>query len=199
MLASGRNVCVHFLFGDCRFGSCVYSHDKTYLPSGRWWDDEQKRGAIRSISKGLIRGQNPAFLHRIFASIDDRIAWSHPAEMEDESTFWSENIAMLQYFGGEVDDDWLDSEYTAHRNRRRGSRGGQGRDRGRGRPENWGFTDDEVQELICQGVKPWDDDASVSVKHLAFFFLLSDFRVRMSWTYSTCSDQKTDFMRFVSI
>ncbi|KAI9451493.1 hypothetical protein BJY52DRAFT_1190926 [Lactarius psammicola] len=142
----GRNVCVHFLLGDCRSGSCVFSHDKTYLPSGRWWDDEQKRGAIRLLSKGLIRRQNPSFLHHIFANIDDRIAWAHPTEKEDESTYWSENIEMLKYFGDEVDDDWLEVEYTAQRSR--------------GQAENWGFTDDEVQELICQGVKPWDDDAS---------------------------------------
>ncbi|KAH9035205.1 TPR-like protein [Lactarius pseudohatsudake] len=100
----GRNVCVQFLFGECRFGSCVYSHDKAYLPSGRWWDDDQK--------------------------------------LADVSL-----------------------EYAAHRSRGRKSRGGQGRGGGRGcgRAENWGFTDDEVQELLCQGVKPWDDDAHVSV------------------------------------
>mmetsp|Transcript_4852 Transcript_4852/g.8121 ORF Transcript_4852/g.8121 Transcript_4852/m.8121 type:complete len:131 (-) Transcript_4852:445-837(-) len=27
------------------------------------------------------------------------------------------------------------------------------------RMQNMGFTNDEVQELLCQGVKPWDDDA----------------------------------------
>ncbi|KAH9059673.1 hypothetical protein EDB87DRAFT_1684526 [Lactarius vividus] len=27
------------------------------------------------------------------------------------------------------------------------------------RMNNFGFTEDELQELICQGVKPWDDDA----------------------------------------
>ncbi|KAH7102868.1 TPR-like protein [Auriculariales sp. MPI-PUGE-AT-0066] len=27
------------------------------------------------------------------------------------------------------------------------------------RAMNWGFTNDEVDELLCQGVKPWDDDA----------------------------------------
>lgn len=29
------------------------------------------------------------------------------------------------------------------------------------RSKNFGFSDDEVSELLCQGVKPWDDDAWV--------------------------------------
>jgi hypothetical protein len=28
---------------------------------------------------------------------------------------------------------------------------------------NYGFTEDDELELLCQGVKPWDDDARVSV------------------------------------
>ncbi|KAH9031280.1 hypothetical protein EDB84DRAFT_1562294 [Lactarius hengduanensis] len=121
----GRNVCVHFLLGDCRSGTCAYSHDKTYLPAGRWWDDEQKRGAIRLISKGLVCRQDPAFLHRLFANIDGRIAWAHPAEKEDEATFWSENMEMLQHFGEEVDDDWLE-EYTTQGKRSRAGLSGGG-------------------------------------------------------------------------
>ncbi|KAJ8094682.1 hypothetical protein PM082_010688 [Marasmius tenuissimus] len=37
----GRNVCLFHLFTSCEFGStCMYSHDKTYLPAKGWWDDE---------------------------------------------------------------------------------------------------------------------------------------------------------------
>ncbi|KAH8979479.1 hypothetical protein EDB92DRAFT_1955086 [Lactarius akahatsu] len=156
----GRNVCVQFLFGECRFGSCVYSHDKTYLPSGRWWDDEEKLADVWFISQGPVARQNPAFLPCVFAIVDDRIAWApaHAAEMEEVSAHWRENMMMLKYVGNAMDDGL---EYAAHRSKGRRSRGGQGRGRGRGcgRAENWGFTDDEVQELLCQGVKPWDDDA----------------------------------------
>jgi len=143
----------------------VYSHDKTYLPSGRWWDDEQKRGAIRLISIGLSPRQDPAFLHYIIARIDGRIACPHGAEMD-----WSENVELLKYFGDGVDDPL---EYAAHRSRGRGPRGRRGRSRGR--TENWGFTDDEVQELLCQGVKPWDDDARVSAFGLSTWLYSSFF------------------------
>ncbi|KAH9174138.1 hypothetical protein EDB89DRAFT_1955524 [Lactarius sanguifluus] len=94
----GCNVCVYFLVRDADL--------TTYLPSGWWWDDEQKHGAIGLISKGLVRRQYPAFLHRLFANIDGRIASVHP----------SENMEMLQHdFGEEVDDDWLEKEHTTKR------------------------------------------------------------------------------------
>jgi hypothetical protein len=37
-----------------------------------------------------------------------------------------------------------------------------GSDEAEERMNNFGFTEDEVMELLCQGVKPWDDDAWVS-------------------------------------
>ncbi|KAI0631742.1 hypothetical protein C8Q77DRAFT_157668 [Trametes polyzona] len=35
----GRNVCLYWLLGQCRFGDgrCAYAHDRTYLPQGGWW------------------------------------------------------------------------------------------------------------------------------------------------------------------
>lgn len=46
----GKNVCLYFLLGTCRYGTakCVYSHDKSYLPSG-WWDDEEHVAQARQI------------------------------------------------------------------------------------------------------------------------------------------------------
>ncbi|KAF8955564.1 hypothetical protein BDZ97DRAFT_2080546 [Flammula alnicola] len=35
----GKNVCVHFLFGDCRDAECLYSHVRAYLPPRGWWND----------------------------------------------------------------------------------------------------------------------------------------------------------------
>lgn len=34
------------------------------------------------------------------------------------------------------------------------------------RVDNMGFLSSEVEELLCQGVKPWDDDAWVSLSRL---------------------------------
>ncbi len=49
------------------------------------------------------------------------------------------------------------------------------------RVENFGFLRGKVEELVCQGVKPWDDDAWVSLTD----FLLdaaTDRSRRMYWT-----------------
>ena len=139
----------------------MYSHDKTYLPPGRWWDDDDKRDDIRYVSKGPVARENPAFMPCIFAIVDNRIAWTpahaaHAAEMEEASAHFKENMLMLKYFGDIMDDG---DDYATYRSMGRRSRG-QGRSRGQA--GNWGFTDDDVQELLCQGVKPWDEDARVS-------------------------------------
>ena len=42
--------------------------------------------------------------------------------------------------------------------------------RERGQPDNWGFTNGEVHDLLSQGVKPWDDDAWVSPSVLRVSF-----------------------------
>ena len=92
MLASGRNMCMYFLLGSCKFGSsaCVYSHDKTYLPPGRWWEDEEKRFVLHSISEPLGRGQNSAFMPYMLGIVDDRLAWksAHGVEMEEVCGHW---------------------------------------------------------------------------------------------------------------
>ncbi len=37
------------------------------------------------------------------------------------------------------------------------------------RAANFGFTKDEIEELWCQGVKPWDEDAWVVLSALSDF------------------------------
>src|SRR5262245_29391850 len=129
---SGKNVCIYYLFGNCKFGDvkCIYSHSKEYLDDG-WWNNEED------------------------------------AEMA--------NIMMMVAKEGDKEDGDIDNLATLLR---RGGFGKYGRDvraavahgtcAGRGRftdyeerMMNCGFTQSEVEELLCQGVKPWDDDAQV--------------------------------------
>src|SRR5579863_6015337 len=88
MLFRGRNVCMNFLVGNCKFGSsaCVYAHEKTYLPTGRWWEDEQKRIIVRHVINSLPPDKCSAFMPDMFGLIDDRFVWAdaHDVEMEDE-------------------------------------------------------------------------------------------------------------------
>jgi CCCH-type zinc finger len=45
MIIRGKNVCVFFLLGMCKFGNakCNYSHSKAALPPVGWWTCPKKR------------------------------------------------------------------------------------------------------------------------------------------------------------
>src|SRR6266702_2014695 len=229
-MASGRNVCMYFLLGDCKFGSsaCVYSHDKTYLPSGRWWDNEGKVALLRQISMGPRPKENSAFMPYMCGLADNRLAWAsaHGIEMEEVYGHWRDQAQ--DGFCNAADDGLYATFRSAYKSSGRGYRGGRGRGRGRGRRpggmrrggwhsgldlddfedsveermNNFGFTEDEVQELLCQGVKPWDDDAGVSTFGFGLLTLFCIFLIlalgcaRRTLLALTA---KIDSMRFVSM
>jgi hypothetical protein len=117
-----------------------------------------------------------------FCFLDDRIAWvlAHGAEMEQ---VYGNNRDLAKLgFQLAVENAkelyinktlGLGSSRSRRVQRRGGRKGGRGRRRleqygksdseAQERMDNYGFTEDEVMELRCQGVNPWDEDASVSV------------------------------------
>lgn len=101
----GCNVCVYFLLRDCRSDSWAYSHDKTYLPSGRWWDEERTRRYPVDI-----KGACPQTKSSLPAPPIREHRWPHcmgaPGREGRRGYILSENTEMLQHFGEEVDDDW---------------------------------------------------------------------------------------------
>ena len=185
---------MYFLLGNCKFGSieCVYAHEKTYLPTGRWWEDEGKRLMLRYVMNSLHPAESPAFMPYMFGLIDDRLAWASAHGVEMEEVFGHSRAQSLQTFRDAID---IGLTTACLSNGRRGGRSGGGRGGGQGRAggsgrnigrgetgqilqfddedewESWGeermnsygFTEDEEMELLAQGVKPWDDDAWVSV------------------------------------
>ncbi len=176
---------MYFLLGNCKFGgsACVYSHDKTYLPSGRWWEDEGKCELLRHISESLNPNTSSAFMPYTFAFIDNRLAWAsaHGVEME-ELYGHSRSLAELGFQAAVSNAADLLSHNEFSKQGHGPSRRGRGKGKGRGgrheryigsryeefpweeeeRMANFGFTEDDVMELAMQGVKPWDDDAWVS-------------------------------------
>ena len=174
---------MYFLLGNCKFGgsACLYSHDKVYLPPGRWWEDDEKCHLLSRIS--MSRNVSPAFVPFACGLLDDRLAWTpvHGVEME-EAYKHNRGVAKL---GFRV---IAELAPPVNRSRNEGSSRGGGDRRGRGkrrglggrrggrldrydefnseaqeRMGNYGFTEDDELELLCQGVNPWDDDARVSV------------------------------------
>lgn len=191
---------MYFLLGNCKFGgsACVYSHDKSYLPSGRWWENEGKRDLLRHISESLNPDTSSAFMPYTFAFIDDRLAWASAHGVEMEQLYGhSRSLAELGYQAAvsNAQDLLISNTINAELSKRGRGPSRRGRGKGRGgrrgrrvaeyngfdseddeRMANFGFTEDDMMELACQGVKPWDDDAWVS--HLVSAALhLSDFHM----------------------
>jgi hypothetical protein len=189
---------MYFLLGNCKFGGsmCVYSHDKTYLSSGRWWENEEKCDLLRHISESLNPDTSSAFMPYTFAFIDNHVAWAsaHGVEMEE---LYGNNRSLAELgFQAAVNNAaklFLNNTMSSKRGRgpsRRGRGKGRGGRRGRRieeydefdseddeRMANFGFTHDDMMELACQGVKPWDDDAWVSnlvstALHLSDFHMI---------------------------
>jgi hypothetical protein len=181
---------MYFLLENCKFGNsaCVYSHDKTYLPPGRWWEDGDKCHLLRHISDSLGPKDNSALMPYTFGILDHRLAWAsaHGVEME-EIYGHNRDLAMLGFqvtvnvaveslINKTVNEGVSEGSSRGGR-RQRGQGKGKGGRRGRRldldqydemdsegeRMANFGFTEDELMELACHGVKPWDDDAWVSV------------------------------------
>jgi hypothetical protein len=187
---------MYFLFGNCKFGSsaCAYSHDKTYLPTGRWYEDEGKRLVLRHTSNSLHAEEHPAFMPFVFGLIDDRLAWApaHGVEMEEVFGHW--RMPAMDLFREAVDIGLASSTL-----KKSGTSGGSSQvfvsasanveinvvdlnipgtrpsqviqfdDKYtwdmfiQERLKDCGHTQDQAKELVCQDVKPRDDDAGVSV------------------------------------
>ena len=181
---SGRNVCIAWLLGKCSFAArCFYAHDRTYLDHGGWWNDRTKvRGLASDFGKsvnGPGRWSKRLDSEVFFSALGAINEWRYDnwvserfSALDDEpvpagrmgdsvmvntttgrnSRFRSKNSTNartahghMRGAGGRYDsdeDDWDDDEYEERAN-------------------HFGFDEDDLNELLSQGVKPWDDDAWV--------------------------------------
>ncbi|KAA1476433.1 hypothetical protein DENSPDRAFT_511432 [Dentipellis sp. KUC8613] len=170
----GKNVCLYYLTDiPCKFkDECEYSHCRDYLPAGRWWDDEDKayRVGTMILSDHPAR-EDPEILHHYLSYLDHRLVLKEKkfASMPEQLEQWVPRFKVLGDWMEEAlgENPWSDSEddwpedYGSEDSGSPSRRGGYGRaaenDMARRGPH--GFTDDEVEELLMQGVSPWDSDA----------------------------------------
>ncbi|GBE85518.1 hypothetical protein SCP_0800350 [Sparassis crispa] len=126
----GRNVCKMWLLDACSHpNSCYYAHDRTFLPRQGWWADRQHLEEMRQYAQEL---QYRGMRQKdIERAVDAR--WPGWAVIQDEY--------IDDYDVDDVLDDAFDDALMEER------------------AENFGFTQGEMEDLLCQGVKPWDDDA----------------------------------------
>lgn len=154
-----------WLFEACKFEDrCAYAHDKTYLPAQGWWSDDARLSMIQHsvmelTSAGLV--QNP-----------EELINTYVPRWEDEPWFRSPYIPKKQDCETESEIGTGESGSESGSDEHEGSSYGDGHSRDEevdeeidedDDPYEWGFSREETQELLAQGVRPWDKDAPVSV------------------------------------
>ncbi|KAK0452745.1 uncharacterized protein EV420DRAFT_1645595 [Desarmillaria tabescens] len=129
----GKNVCLQFLKGYCRFGDykCRYSHSRNHLTQ----EDIDSASATPAASEKVTPEAS-----KVSSDVPEKKSKKKGKKTSSGKTHAPRTANRFrQDFGGDLDWDF-ENEMEERMN-------------------NNGFTDDEVQELLCQGVKPWDDDA----------------------------------------
>ncbi|CCM00578.1 uncharacterized protein FIBRA_02613 [Fibroporia radiculosa] len=171
----GRNVCFLWLIGHCRFRDCCYyAHDETYLPDDVFWNSDAPRKTDARVSM-FKEDPGPRMQQDCFEAYAVIHNWrfdrwiqvdyydqdssndeSGPAVYTDtiqrNREFQTANKMVGPRFGHHMDKFKDDDEKMDNYNDFMES----GIDE---QAENFGFARDEARELLCQGIKPWDDDA----------------------------------------
>jgi hypothetical protein len=115
---------------------------------------------------------------------DVKCIYSHSKQYLDEDGWWNdeEEVAIKEILvrsAQEIAREQREIEevlWSVRRGRRsiyrqrgegaRSERKGKGKKRSaQSYKRQHSFTESEIEELMCQGVKPWDDDARVSILH----------------------------------
>ncbi|TDL23900.1 hypothetical protein BD410DRAFT_786568 [Rickenella mellea] len=155
----GRNVCLYYTIGICKFGDekCNYAHDLTYLDAKRVMDEDQKAAVVKCLSdvKDTSRSLRPTGYKgttntigqvekRSHKKLDPRAHIIGPSNSPQDNTRGNDGHGR----GGGRGKGKRAGRLSARQEREMEER-----------TMNGGFTNDEMDELLCQGVKPWDDDA----------------------------------------
>ncbi|EPQ53369.1 hypothetical protein GLOTRDRAFT_111949 [Gloeophyllum trabeum ATCC 11539] len=172
----GRNVCVFHVMNKCKFGEtrCVYSHDLRYLPDS-WAAFIKDKGRVRDFWELYLEYQRVP---------DGTFApWAEPKREQWLPEYCRRSVEEIP---DDISALWRTKQKGQRRKgaKDKGKRQGKGKGKGRGkdtggweeflrkaywdhelereaaeRADNYGFTRAEVDDLLCQGVKPWDEDA----------------------------------------
>ena len=196
-LLRGRNVCRYYLMGVCKFGEqCSYLHSKEYLLQEGWWTttewisrERKKYDFVQKLNKAIADYNNQTKASgtgqtskKQSKGKKKRGHRARPGASESK-VVPAKNPSMGTQIGQSSQGVGKKSKKkpTGYAHSRWDGYGSGGDD------ENgmFGFTGSEVEELLCQGVKPWDDDAWVcSTRPMIHRLLIIPSVPRMSWMLS---------------
>lgn len=205
----GRNVCLFYMLDMCKFpdSECNYAHDMSYLPKGPW--DEPGWGDVSQLNLERCGGDRSAqvleaMAHYLKPPIRAELWLPRNMEMEEIKATLSYQAGVSNtlygHYRGSTGAGPSSKKGKKKAKRGSGKRAGKGKRKAQQdssmdtdeameeRMANLGFTNDEVFELACQGVKPWDDDAWVRCKCVVAYCTM------LNWPFPGCSPRTVGFL-----
>lgn len=172
-------MCIYYLLSACKFGEhkCIYAHTKTCLPSTRgWWNDEAQIAKVKGmLEMAEKKAREQRALDSLLLKLETSKARKARAakkaatgKANKPAPTKGEKELRVKDAGGVVETKLPkavgEKQTEARNDRRRSSDAGSldTDEENEQRMLNGGFTDYQLNELLSQGVKPWDDDAHVS-------------------------------------
>lgn len=145
---------MYWLLDECRLGAeqCVYAHDRTYLPTGgQWWEDAARNARVR------------AGMHAMHATVPSSYWEVLLAEAAKPDPWRMDLWATGKYVLPAAVADEKKTTAGGAKNGKNGKKAKRGRYAGARRARRDGDyedMDDFYEEMMMQGIKPWDEDYS---------------------------------------
>lgn len=152
-------MCVYWLLDECRLGAeqCVYAHDRTYLPTGgQWWEDAARNARVRAGMHAMCVAVPSGYWEVLLAEAAKPDPW--------HLDLWASGIYTPSAAAAGEKKTAVAAARGA-KNGRKAKRDGNGRGlyAGTRRTRHEGDyedMDDFYEEMMMQGIKPWDEDYS---------------------------------------
>jgi hypothetical protein len=138
----------------CKFGAakCTYSHDKSYLPESGFWNDQDGIQQLNDLLEALELESRPK----------PRPGKGKARRGRGNGGRGQGRTVHHEQAGGSTTERGRENRRHRHGARRKSPQIPSGwlmdDDEVEERMMNYGYTEDELSELLCQGIKPWDDD-----------------------------------------
>ena len=167
--SSGRNVCRYYLIGACKFGDrCSYLHSKEYLLQQGWWStiegiegEKRRYDMIQMCNKAIGDYKN-----QMKPSKGGQTSKKKTPKGKKKGGYPSPSGLGGSRSGVSPSEIGQSSQKIGTKNKKKPTAYSYSRWEGYdsdGDDEGGmcRFTGSQVEELMSQGVKPWDDDAWV--------------------------------------
>lgn len=176
----GKNVCIFYLVGNCKFGDekCNYSHSRDALPPSGWWNNPK---GIENIAQELkLKGKTGVLRKEI---VNQRKSYWRVADKERNNPDPPQKSKPGKSSSSK-------GKKSGKKNKAKSKKkplGGNFFELSDDESEGmgcYGFSHDDVMELMAQGVKPWDSDAEVCCFPSYSLTELTDIKIRTFLPFS---------------